>query len=136
MGGKNPYTDQVALDLPKTRYSVRFEPMGKVVEVDPSDLPLGRDGQPGSILDIGLANDIDIDHACGGVTACSTCHVIFREGGQSCSEATDDEEDMLDLAPGLEPTSRLACQAVPDGSVEVVVEIPDWNRNHAKEAPH
>ncbi|MDP6518420.1 MAG: 2Fe-2S iron-sulfur cluster-binding protein, partial [Planctomycetota bacterium] len=79
----------------------------------------------------------EIDHACGGVTACATCHVIVRAGLESCSPATEDEEDMLDLAPGLTPESRLACQAVPDGSCgELVVEIPEWNRNLVQEAPH
>ena len=70
---------------------------------------------------------------CGGVCACSTCHVIVRQGHDTLSKATDDEEDMLDSAPGLTPTSRLACQAVPNGTKDVVVEIPRWNRNHAKE---
>ena len=68
--------------------------------------------------------------------ACSTCHVVFREGGDSCNEATDEELDQLDNAPGLEPESRLACQAVPDGSKDVVVEVPDWNRNHVREEHH
>ncbi|MEL6430801.1 MAG: 2Fe-2S iron-sulfur cluster-binding protein [Planctomycetota bacterium] len=95
---------------------------------------MSREGKPGSILDIADGNHVDIDHACGGVCACSTCHVIVREGFDSMNEATEDEEDMLDEAPGLELTSRLACQAVPDGSTDVVVEIPGWNRNHAKES--
>ena len=57
-----------------------------------------------------------------------------RSGVESCQPASDDEEDMLDTAPGLTLNSRLACQAVPDGSCDVVVEIPGWNRNHAKES--
>ena len=72
--------------------------------------------------------------ACEASIACSTCHVIVREGFDSIPEASEAEEDMLDEAPGLELTSRLACQAVPDGTVDVVVEIPGWNRNHAKES--
>jgi 2Fe-2S ferredoxin len=52
---------------------------------------------------------------------------------ESCNEATEDEEDMLDMAPGLQPNSRLACQCVPDGTSDVVVEIPDWNRNLVSE---
>lgn len=122
--------------LPSKPYKLTFQPQGKQVTVDPEVLPYQRDGQPGSILDIALAHDVEIDHACGGVTACSTCHVILREGFETCPEATEDEEDMLDNAPGLEAFSRLACQAVPDGSRDVVVEIPGWNRNHAKEAAH
>jgi 2Fe-2S ferredoxin len=119
---------------PSKPYTLTFQPMGKVVEVDPSELPLQRDGQPGSILDLALGHDIEIDHACGGVTACSTCHVIVVEGLESCPEASEEEEDMLDLAPGVTAQSRLACQAVPNGSCNVVVEIPSWNRNHAKES--
>jgi 2Fe-2S ferredoxin len=61
--------------------------------------------------------------------------VIVKKGLDSCSESTEDEEDMLDMAPGLTPCSRLGCQTVPDGSEDLVVEIPDWNRNLAKE-PH
>jgi len=121
-------------DKPRQSYTLTFMPEGKQVRVDPASLPFQRDGQAGSILDIALGSDVEIDHACGGVTACSTCHVIVREGFDSCPEASENEEDMLDNAPGLSPTSRLACQAVPDGSCDVVVEIPDWNRNYAKES--
>ena len=136
MGGTNPYNQQVEVEKPKTQYTVTFLPMNVTVDVDPEALPLSSEGLPGSILDIACGNGVELDHACGGVCACSTCHVVFREGFESCPEATEDEEDMLDTAPGLEMTSRLGCQAVPDGSVNVVVEIPDWNRNHASEGPH
>jgi len=77
-----------------------------------------------------------LDHACGGVCACSTCHVIVREGLESCNEPTDAELDQLDDAPGLEVKSRLGCQCVPDGTCDLVVEIPEWNKNFAKEAEH
>ena len=80
-----------------------------------------------------LSAGIEIDHSCGGVCACSTCHIVVRQGLDSCNEATDDEEDMLDLAPGLELQSRLACQCVPDGSQDMIVEIPEWNRNLVSE---
>lgn len=133
MGGINPYQEQVETSLPTKSYTITFLPEGKTVTVDPATLPLSREGKPGSILDIADGNGVDIDHACGGVCACSTCHVIVREGVDSMVEATEEEEDMLDEAPGVELTSRLACQAVPDGSVNIVVEIPGWNRNHAKE---
>ena len=133
MGGVNPYQGAVSTALPTSRYTVTFLPMGEKVEVVPADLPSSSEGLAGSILDIAVGAGIDLDHACGGVCACSTCHVIFREGLQSCPEASEDEEDMLDSAPGLEMSSRLGCQAVPDGSRDVVVEIPDWNRNLAKE---
>ncbi len=133
MGGSNPFIEAAKAQLPETSYTVTFQPMNVTVEVEPSKLPYGRDGLPGSILDVALAHEVDIDHACGGVCACSTCHVIVREGVESLAEATDDEEDQLDLAPGLEANSRLACQAVPNGSCNVVVEIPDWNRNMVRE---
>jgi len=77
-----------------------------------------------------------LDHACGGVCACSTCHVIFKQGLESCNEATDAELDELDMAPGITPHSRLGCQTVPDGTTDIVVEIPEWNKNFAKEADH
>ena len=91
------------------------------------------DGLPGSILNLALDAGIEMDHSCGGVCACSTCHIIVRQGIDSCNEANEDEEDMLDLAPGLHPNSRLACQCVPDGSKSIIVEIPDWNRNLVSE---
>jgi len=133
MGGSNPYIDEAHVALPTQRFTLTFLPEGRKVEVDPADLPLGRDGRPGSILDIALGNDVDVDHACGGVCACSTCHVIVRAGFETLNEASEDEEDQLDNAPGLEPTSRLACQCVPNGSADVVVEIPGWNRNLVRE---
>ena len=134
MAGTNPYNQQVEVLLPTKKYHITFLPMGETVEVDPAALPYTREGQPGSILEIALGHDIEIDHACGGVCACSTCHVIVREGRESCQEPTEDEEDMLDTAPGLELNSRLACQAVPDGTQDLVVEIPNWNRNYASES--
>ncbi len=123
-------------------YKITFNPGGESLDVDPTEFPTQRDGkpawqrdgQPGSILDIALGNDIDIDHACGGVNACSTCHVYVREGFNSCSEVSEGEEDMLDNAPGLSEFSRLACQAVPNGSCDIVVEIPTWNRNLVSES--
>ena len=136
MGGTNPYMKSAAPPRPTRPYRVTFQPLGRTVEVDPAELPYTRDGQVGSILEIALGHDIDIDHACGGVSACSTCHVIVREGADSCQEAADEELDQLDCAPGLTPNSRLACQAVPSGSCDVVIEIPGWNRNHVSEDHH
>jgi 2Fe-2S ferredoxin len=110
-----------------------FLPMNVTIEVDPAKFPYEHNGLPGSILDIALGNDIQIDHACGGVCACSTCHVIIREGFKTLNESTEPEEDQLENAPGLKPTSRLACQSVPNGTADVVVEIPSWNRNLVQE---
>jgi 2Fe-2S ferredoxin len=133
MGGQNPFIQPVAAKLPTKPYTITFLPMDVKVKVDPAKLPYSREGRPGSILEIALAHDVDIDHACGGVCACSTCHVIVRKGFETIPEASDDEEDQLDNAPGLTPQSRLSCQAVPDGTSDIVVEVPDWNRNLVKE---
>ena len=133
MGGENPYLQKTATRLPTKKYKITFLPMNVTVEVDPAKIPYSRDGRPGSLLEIALAHGIEIDHACGGVCACSTCHVVIKAGMSSLSAASEDEEDMLDNAPALTPTSRLACQAVPDGTTDVVAEVPSWNRNLVRE---
>jgi len=133
MGGTNPYIKSETPEPPKQRYSVTFANNQTVIEVEPSKVPFTGTGHPGSILDIALGNHIDIDHACGGVSACSTCHVYIKEGLSSCSEASEEELDMLELAPDLKPYSRLSCQCVPSGKQNIVVEIPDWNRNLVRE---
>ena len=134
MGGSNPYVTEGDAPLPVKGYKLTFLPMKETVEVDPAALPYGRDGRPGSILDIALAHGIELDHSCGGVCACSTCHVIVRQGIGSCNEASESELDQLDNAPGLSETSRLGCQCVPNGTADVVVEIPSWNRNLVRES--
>lgn len=85
-----------------------------------------------SICDNLLNQDIDIDHACDKVCACTTCHVIVREGYNTLNEAEDKEEDLLDKAWGLEPNSRLSCQAIV-GEKDLVIEIPKYSINMAKE---
>lgn len=134
MGGTNPYIEAPDAKLPEKKYKITFVENGeKIVEVDPSLIPYGETGQPGSILDVALNHGVDIDHACGGVAACSTCHVYVKKGLSTCSDATDAENDMLDLAPDLKPNSRLACQCIPNGEEDLVVEIPTWNRNLVRE---
>jgi len=133
MSGINPYIEQPAARRPARAFTVRFEPMQVEFEVRPEALPDGHDGLPGSLLQIAAAAGVEIDHACGGVCACSTCHVRVMAGAESLPEALEAEEDMLENAPGLTLRSRLACQAVPDGSCDLVVEIPGWNRNLVKE---
>src|SRR5215510_10207657 len=133
MGGTNPYVNQEPPAPASEKFKITFLPMNVTVEVEPERIPYGHTGLPGSILDIALAHGIEIDHACGGVCACSTCHVVIKAGMSSLQPASEDEEDMLDNAPGLTATSRLACQAVPDGSVDVVAEVPSWNRNLVRE---
>jgi 2Fe-2S ferredoxin len=91
------------------------------------------DAAPGtSICDALLDNDIEIEHACEKSCACTTCHVVIREGFESLDEADEVEEDLLDKAWGLEPTSRLSCQAMV-GETPLVVEIPKYTINMAKE---
>lgn len=85
-----------------------------------------------SICDALLDNKIDIEHACGKVGACTTCHVIVRSGFSSLADASEDEEDVLDRAWGVEAHSRLSCQAIV-GDVDMTVEIPRYSINHAKE---
>jgi 2Fe-2S ferredoxin len=133
MAGINPYIEQPEIEVPKKKYSLTFLPMNKTIEVDPAQIPYDRTGQPGSILDIALSHGIDIDHSCGGVCACSTCHVIVVKGLESCNEPTEDELDMIEDARGTTIESRLGCQCVPNGTCDVVVEIPAWNRNAVKE---
>jgi len=99
---------------------------------------LGPDGAvieaPGgkSVCDALLENDIDIEHACEKSCACTTCHVIVREGFDSLNEAEEKEEDLLDKAWGLEANSRLSCQAIV-ADEDLVVEIPRYTINHASE---
>jgi 2Fe-2S ferredoxin len=107
--------------------------MNVTVAVDPDRIPYQETGLPGSILDIALAHNIDVEHACGGVSACSTCHCVVREGEESLNEMSDGEEDQLSFAPGLTPQSPLSCQSVPNGTSNLVVYIPDWNRNAVRE---
>jgi ferredoxin, 2Fe-2S len=137
MGGVNPYIDKPEVKRPTKSFKVTFvvEETGEKseVEVDPVTYPVGHIGQEGSILDIATEAGVDIEHSCGGVCACSTCHVKILEGGASCSRATEDEEDMLDTARDVGTDSRLSCQCVPDGTQNLVVLIPKWNKNLVKE---
>jgi len=97
-------------------------PEGKTIEVESGI----------TILDAALDNDIDLEHACEKSCSCTTCHIVLREGFDSLEEATDDEEDQLDKAWGLEPESRLGCQAkVADE--DLVVEIPKYTINMVSE---
>ncbi|HUW29171.1 MAG TPA: ISC system 2Fe-2S type ferredoxin [Sulfuriferula sp.] len=91
------------------------------------------EAQPGvSICDTLLANGVEIEHACEKSCACTTCHVIVREGFDSLVPSTELEDDMLDKAWGLEPQSRLSCQARVDKE-DLVIEIPKYTINMVKE---
>jgi len=85
-----------------------------------------------SLLDNMLEQGIEVEHACEKSCACTTCHVIVREGFNSLSESSEDEDDLLDRAWGLTPVSRLSCQAIVDDE-KLVVEIPKYSINYAKE---
>lgn len=112
---------------------VTFQPANKTFEFESGELPYADHGKPQSLLDVALANDFFLDHACGGNCACTTCHVIVHKGEELLSEMDDDEADKLDLAAGLTLHSRLGCQAVITKPGELVVEIPEWNRNYVSE---
>ncbi|MCB2264210.1 MAG: ISC system 2Fe-2S type ferredoxin [Candidatus Thiosymbion ectosymbiont of Robbea hypermnestra] len=91
------------------------------------------EAEPGSsICDAALANGIELEHACEKSCACTTCHVIVREGFDSLAEADETEEDLLDKAWGLEPESRLSCQAL-IGDEDLVIEIPKYTINMVSE---
>lgn len=94
------------------------------------------DAQPGvSICDALLANGVDIEHACEKSCACTTCHVIIREGFETLNPSDEKEDDLLDKAWGLEPNSRLSCQALVDNQ-DLVIEIPKYTINMVKEGGH
>lgn len=89
-----------------------------------------NDGE--TVLDVALRNGIGIEHACEKVCACTTCHVYVREGMDSLPEINDNEDDMLDKAWGLDPDSRLSCQAKVSDE-DLVIEIPKYTVNMVKE---
>lgn len=97
-------------------------PDGAVVEAEKGE----------SILNVALRSDIGVEHACEKVCACTTCHMIIREGFDSITESDELEDDMLDRAWGLEPESRLGCQALV-GDIDLVVEIPKYTVNMVSE---
>ena len=98
-------------------------PDGAVIEATPGS----------TICDSLLANHIEIEHACEKSCACTTCHVVIREGYRELDPAEENEEDMLDKAWGLEPSSRLSCQTVVKDT-PLVIEIPKYTINLAKES--
>ena len=113
----------------KVTFIIDGEPT--TVEFDPAVLPYQRHGLPGSLLDIALNFAIPLEHACGGNAACTTCHVIVRQGMANLSDIEDEEADRLDTAWDLTPDSRLACQAVATG--DIVCEVPAYTRNYVSE---
>jgi 2Fe-2S ferredoxin len=110
---------------------VTFSNQQKTVEFGTATLPYSRHGRPASVLDLALHFGVPLEHACGGVCACTTCHVWVPQAANNLSAAEDDELDRLDMAADLELCSRLDCQAVFEGHISV--EIPPWNGNYASE---
>lgn len=126
---------EIDLSQPPAENMVRvtFRPEGKTVEFPFGTLPYDGHGEPMSVLDVAENYGIFLDHACGGVCACTTCHVHVTEGARGLSEPEEKELDRMDMAPGLQLNSRLGCQAVIEKPGAYVVEIPAWNKNYVQE---
>ena len=103
----------------------------RTVRCDPATLEYQHHGRPGSLLDVALNFGVPLEHVCGGSCACTTCHVVVRQGMHHLSEMQDGEADRLDTAWGLTPQSRLGCQAIVSG--DVVCELPRYTRNLVSE---
>ena len=110
---------------------VTFKNLDRTVEFESGKLPYDDHGKPESLLDIAMNFGINLEHACGGSCACTTCHVHVKQGADNLSPPDEDELDRLDMAADLRLESRLGCQAVVTG--DVTVEIPAWNRNYISE---
>lgn len=134
---KNQNTGAAIADSPgPNTVRVTFLPEGRTVEFEHGKLPYKDHGKPQSILDVAINNNVFLDHACGGNCACTTCHVHVIKGSELLSEMDDDEADRLDMAADLQLNSRLGCQVVIEKPGEVVVKVPEWNRNYVSEEHH
>jgi ferredoxin, 2Fe-2S len=108
----------------KKLYKITFLRKGEepvTVDYVPGVTPYHEHGKEGSLLDIALNYGIALQHACGGNCACTTCHVIVKQGEENLSGMDDDEDDRLYLADGLTLHSRLGCQAIVEGDVTVEI---------------
>jgi 2Fe-2S ferredoxin len=112
---------------------VTFLPENKTVEFPFGSMPYEGHGAPMSFLDVAENYDIFLDHACGGVCACTTCHLWVKEGAKGVSEAEDKELDRMETAADIQLNSRLGCQAIIEKPGTYTVEIPKWNRNYVQE---
>ena len=115
--------------MPKVTFIIDGAP--QTVEFETGKLPYSNHGKPESFLDVAKHFHVPLEHACGGSCACTTCHVIIKEGARNLSDMEDDEADRLDTAWELTPQSRLGCQAVIKG--DVVCELPMYTRNYVQE---
>jgi 2Fe-2S ferredoxin len=116
--------------MPKVTF-INKDKTQTTVEFEHGKMPYDGHGLPESFLDVAMNHGIHLEHACGGSCACTTCHLIVREGMQNLSDMEDNEADRLDTAWELTTASRLGCQAVIKG--EVVVEFPMYTRNYVQE---
>jgi 2Fe-2S ferredoxin len=116
--------------MPKVTFILR-DGSQKTVEFEQGKLPFQEHGLPESFLDLAMNTGIPLEHACGGSCACTTCHLIIRQGMQNLSEMEDNEADRLDTAWDLTTSSRLGCQAIIKG--DVVAEFPLYTRNYVQE---
>ena len=130
------HRSQQAVDAPPTvPVKYKLEDPKTLTGRDQAEVELmGAKGQ--DLLDLALDHGINIEHACGGVCACSTCHVYINAGEDDLSEPEDEELDRVEEAPGLQINSRLSCQCRIEGEGPIVVQVPAWNRNAVKEVPH
>ena len=101
---------------------IQYCPQGEFIEAPPGT----------SVCEALLTHGIAIEHACEMSCACTTCHVVVRQGFESLGEVDEIEEDMLDKAWGLEATSRLSCQAILSDQ-DITIEVPKYTLNHARE---
>jgi len=116
--------------MPKVTFILR-DGTQKTVEFEPGKLEYQHHGLPESFLDLAMNAGVPLEHACGGSCACTTCHLIIREGMQNLSDMEDNEADRLDTAWDLTTSSRLGCQAVIKG--DVVAQFPMYTRNYVQE---
>jgi 2Fe-2S ferredoxin len=112
---------------------VTFLPEGRTVEFEFGAMPYELHGRPMSFLDVAENFGVFLDHACGGVCACTTCHLWIKDQARYSALAEDDELDRMDMAADQQLNSRLGCQAVITRPGDYVVEIPKWNRNYVSE---
>jgi 2Fe-2S ferredoxin len=116
--------------MPKVTF-IHKDGSRQTVEFEHGTLPYDGHGRPESLLDVAMHFGIQLEHACGGSCACTTCHLIIKEGMNNLSEMEDNEADRLDTAWELTTTSRLGCQAVIKG--DVVAQFPMYTRNYVQE---
>jgi len=113
---------------------VTFLPSGDRFEFDLNSLPYHGHGKPKSFLDVAQNFGFQLEHACGGSCACTTCHIVVTQGEKFISEIEDDEADRVEMAADLQLGSRLGCQAViQSNDADIVVTVPSWNRNYVSE---